>query len=211
MPTEYWDDAEVRAALKLVREVKMPNALKEALRKVGFEMASAEADETERVFHPSARGRTLFSKGFRPTRVTQTGDEYEVIVHAKRATDKVLKYHVPGLDVAYTAATVKKLEYHSSLAIPVDVQRDASTGKVKARMKPSKILAQGRGYISPDGRRLYVRVGRGKAGAIKLAYSLVQHARNKPRFKFFEVAARTAGREFPKKVRYVVQKFLRQE
>lgn len=191
-------DERVRRALRDLERSRYPRATSDALNKTAFEMRDAEGREVASVFDFSGPStRSFLTRGFRFDRATPRN--LRVRLFPLRRTARVLEPHVEG-DII-TAAEGGRLTVGGRLAVPIAAQRGAR-GKVRKRDLPSTLLGPGgKGFISRSGRALLSRTPRG----VQVMFALVERARLRRRFRFFDVAVRTARREFPRKARQVLQ------
>lgn len=178
-------------------ERQFDHALARALSRTAFEIRDAERREAESIFDLTPRG-AKFLAGPTAYRVKPARPgELVAEVAARPATAGILAKHVQGATL--TAASGDTLKAGGKVAIPVEGLRGAS-GRIPARLTPVKLLAPGgAGFIR--GGALLARVGRKGAKRLRMVLSLTPRAKIPARFDFHRVAAETARRVFPAKVR----------
>lgn len=203
MPVDVVVDSEpVLRALRDLATIHAPRAVAEALNKTAFDVIDAEKAHVLDIFQFAGPSTSRFIGGsFRFNRATQS--KHSVEIFPLRASEEILRDHTRG--ERYTADDVSKLEQDRELAIPVAVRRTRS-GRVGKKLTPQAITGVGgRGFVSKGA--ILQRVGKQRY-PLRVAYVLSRAARNKPVFRFYEVARTTVAKVFAEKARRAIEKEL---
>jgi hypothetical protein len=202
------DSREVRGAIELLRR-EAPSAFADALNRTAFEILDAEAIEVKGSFPFMGQSAASFlSRSFVFDKATP--DNLRVRIHPKPQAPAFLAEHAFGSEIE---ADRERLTFSGKLAVPIGVKRGAR-GRVSKAQLPGALLGAGQSFATQraifqrtGGRRVRGTQQSGRLRGTRLMYLLLERpVRLKKRFHFFEVAAKTALREFPKKAHRVLEK-----
>lgn len=204
------DDRELRRNLRLLGDHVIGRTMAAALNRTAFEVLDAEKSEVKQTFQ-FASGRTrdfLAGKGaFQFKRAT--ANRLEVDISPRRKTERILRAHQKGAIITGRAGT--RLAYRGKLAVPVTARRGprgrvvtedlpfvARRGQSSLEFKRgSRAFVAGRAILQRE--KLKRRRGRTRSKAARVLFALVAVAKLKPVYEFYNVARKTAEREFPRK------------
>jgi hypothetical protein len=196
------DDREVRRALARLR-VEGPKAIADALNRTGFEILDAEEKEVRGAFKFASPNTAQFlARGFAFDKATPSN--LAVTIRTKPGARTILERQTFGATVAAGEPDVGP-RLGSEVAVPVNVARGAR-GKIPAAKLPGRVIrrnAKGRSRAFVAGRAVLERL---RGGGVRLLYALAPRVTIPSRLHFFEVAAATARREFPRKAHRVLEK-----
>ncbi len=204
------DRALQRTLRRLRREE--PRIAADTLNRVAFELREAEAKEVERVFEFAGASTQRFLASPRSFVFDKaTASNPQVRFMPSRKAGPILADHEGG-DTISASQGAKRLVLGDRLAVPIFAKRGAR-GKVIKGQSLGKVLAPGgRGFVRGDKvwQRATKRFAKKSGRSLRLLYVLIPRAFLKPRFKFFEVAEKTAARELPRKYERALEKAARQ-
>jgi len=202
------DSREVRGAIELLRR-EAPRAFADALNRTAFEILDAEAIEIKGAFPlMGPRAAQFLSRSFMFDKATP--ESLRVTVHPKLQAPGFLAEHAFGSEID---ANRERLTFAGKLAVPIGARRGAR-GLVPKLQLPGALLAAGKSFATQraifqrtGGRRVRGTQQSGRLAGTRLMYLLLERpVRLAKRFHFFEVARKTALREFPKKAHRVLEK-----
>jgi len=213
------DSKVFRQNLKRLNDVEVGRAMASALNKTAFEVLDAEKAEASRVFRFAGASTERFlsgrgSFGFKGAKP----DHLVVEISPKPKTEQILAPHQSGATL--TGATKHHLTAHREFATPVRADRGGAAkvgarGRVPKRLLPGTLLSEGgRGFRA--GKAILVRKGGsprakgakkiGRRGKVEVVFALSKTVKLDPVFEFYNVARRTAEREWPTKAKRAFEK-----
>jgi hypothetical protein len=168
-------------------------AVREWVRKLGFEVRDAELAASLQVFDfhsPVTRNFLASSRAFFARGPIKKGNVTTMTIGYKRLANAVLADHL--------ARTVQRQESHLTarqggqtyIAIPTpDTQKNMSArARVRKKYTPAGLLAPGGlGFVSKSGKAIVARYDR-RSRDYYVAYGLKRAPVNPPRFPFFDIA-----------------------
>jgi len=199
------DTRELRRNLVKLSNQEVGRAMARALSRTALDIREAEQEHIERTFPNAGASAGRFIAGFRsfgakpdslvayvtPRGTSPTG--------APSKSEEILLQHREGATIG-PSGRVERITFRGRLAIPVNIKRGAR-GRVGKRRTPSALTGPGgRGFLSNDGDRIFVRTGK-RRYPIRLAYVLRDSADLDPTVEFYRVAQRTAEANFTPKAK----------
>jgi len=214
------DTREFEQNIRRLKDHEIGRVMSKALNRTAFEIIDAEKAEVQKTFDfaggqtrqfLSGSGSFFFDKA-RP-------EKLDVTIQPRAKTERILRQHQQGALLSGASGTV--LRYRGKLAVPVTARRN-TRGRVVREDLPftpkagassigfkrgSKAFVAGNAILqrqtrkSQQGKRRRKGGPRQRSRAARVLFALVSTAKLKPSFEFYDVARKTALREFPQKAR----------